>query len=665
MYNEENVTWVNQQLYLFKDKQYNSNGTLDLTLGYNTTEFKYFSQASISFKISFDGEMRTTKNCSLNYSKVVDLLESFKDIINNPDKAYSDKFKISKRFNNDRNLNFTFKEARSSGEKCVIIQIFYNDSNFTNVIIPYSEFLIVNKILEKFEKEYISINNDLKSQLISLEHLRYLSGIENSIKALPGLMVDFSASSPSKEVSNFSKSYLETLEVKKIEKEIEATSEQLSELDSFIGGSEMNNIKLPDEEKDENRAAAVEPLSKRTINSDLINNILKKDISILEDILNSAYTKPNPIESILQTFNVELNGISDEDNKSLLFVSNLLFKTYLRNYLDNNIQIPSSIPMLKYKINSDSFHNASKPSILAIDLLMIHSYLKTYRTKIESKTEDITFTKSLTYLAFRCFTDALSFSVLDKLPIDYVSSSVQERFEFYKKEGFFTKYDENIKQHQLDEITKEDITNFLNNVIKFINMNRNSLYVTDLQDSYFKKGEIKLPTNNNFSTEQIINDIIKIEVARKLGTKFDKEDDLRKVVGSLTNDIKKLYINGIENKPEENKKSGLLRFVQNNMSEVPENIKSNFLVYVENLGNSNFDYDKIENLNLRDLGDSLVKALYLWKPEDDDKLKTNYLYYTTKIKDSSMTKNDIISILTNKTKEVESEWDNISLGTGE
>ena len=44
MYNSEDTIWTNQQLYFYKDKTYNSNGFIDLTISNTTTvEFKYFT----------------------------------------------------------------------------------------------------------------------------------------------------------------------------------------------------------------------------------------------------------------------------------------------------------------------------------------------------------------------------------------------------------------------------------------------------------------------------------------------------------------------------------------------------------------------------------------------------------------------------------------------
>jgi len=661
MYNNEEIIWNNQQIFYFKDKIFNSNGSLELTISNNTTkDFKYFTPANLNIKVSFETDYLTQKQCSLNISKVLDLIESLKTVISNIDKAYSESYTITKRYNNDRNLIIGFKESKNTNEKCVIIRIIYNESNFTNVILPLSEFLVVYYLLQNFEKTYFERTTELKNQAIFIEQFRILQNIENSIKTLPSLMIDFSEKN---NIKNYIPSKESFESVMNKAEEIIDSSNTLDELDKFIGGSDMKNIEIPGIEKVEKKALLIEPESKVEIESILIDKVLNNNISVLEDILNASYMKQDPLSSILETLNKSSEGIlnnlivdiSHKENKSLNFISNLIFKSILRNYLDNNISIPSSVAMLKYK-STNEVNNVNK--LLAIDLLMIHAYLKSYRGKVESKTDDISYTKSLTYLAFRCYMDILCFSVLEKLPSDYIISSVIERFNYYKKKGFFTKFDENISSFKLQEIDINDINNFLNNVLKVLNLNKNSLFISGLHEEYYKKGEVKLPTDNSFSTEQIINDIVKIEVSRKLGQKLENEEDLKKIISNITVEFKKIYL--YETSKESDKKSSLKRFVENNLSEIPDLIKKNMLIYIDDLSSNNFDFSILKNLNLRDLGENIIKALYLWKPEEDEKIKTNYTYFINKIKELTLSKEDIINLLSNNSKS-SSEWDNIIL----
>ena len=44
MYSNEETIWTNQQLYYFKDKSYNSKGSLELTISNTTKDYNYFSR---------------------------------------------------------------------------------------------------------------------------------------------------------------------------------------------------------------------------------------------------------------------------------------------------------------------------------------------------------------------------------------------------------------------------------------------------------------------------------------------------------------------------------------------------------------------------------------------------------------------------------------------
>ena len=668
MYNEEKTIWINQQLYYFKDKVYNSNGALELVETSSTQqELKYFTPASIQIRVSIEKDFSTTKNCTLNISKLMDLNISIKEVLDKyPNGSlYENNIKIVKRYNNDRDLNITFKESKNSKEKCVIIGIIFNESNFTNVIVPLNEFMVLVKLLRDFENTYIERTDELKNQYLYNEQIFLLRQLTSSIQSLPSLInnnnnnnnsIQFSSASPAP-IINKSEATIQDLQ--NFIPHIEDRKENINnELDTFLGEN-LANVEIPKLEKDETKASLETPRSKREIESNLIDNILKNDISVLEDILNSAYSNNNPIESISKALYGDnkdvLPGINLDDYKSITLISNLIFKAILRNYLDNNIPIPNSVPTLKYKVNNVE-NSYTDEKQLSIDLLMIHSYLKTYRTRIESKTEDVIKIKSIMYLSFRNFTDPFCFSMLELIPSNVITSNILERFDYYKSKGFFKKFDDILLEHKLTAVEKDDILGFLNNVIKVIETNKNTMYISELHNRYIKNGEIKLPTKNNLSIEQIINEVVKIDVAKKLKPNESYESIIPKLFNTPSVAIKNIYFDKEESKPRTN----LVRMISNNISEIPENMKDKVLEFVSILGEDNFNYKEF-NLNIRDLGENIVKALYLWKPSEDSLIKTNFIYYSDKIKNLTVDKNDVINLLINTKESVEkSAWDDVN-----
>jgi hypothetical protein len=377
--------------------------------------------------------------------------------------------------------------------------------------------------------------------------------------------------------------------------------------------------------------------------------------------MNAIYIKSDPIQSLVDLFKTQpkvplidriLLNISEDEKKSLLLLSNIIFKTHLRNFLDKNINIPSSIPILKYKPTVSDF--TIKDQMFTIDLLLISGYLKTYRNRMEIKTDDVSATKSIMYLAFRCFVDVFYFSVLENLSADFITTNVLEHFKHYDEKGFFKKFNENLVSYGLEPVSQNDISTFINSVLKVIFENKVS--ITNIHDEMFKTNLIKVPSKNSFTKEQILNDIIKIEVYRRLGNKIEKLEDLNKLSIDDPEIIKNYMDNNIEVKTVT--KTNLLRFVEENISEVPTNVKDDFITYVKTLNSSNFDYFSF-NFQIRDFGENIVKALYVWKPQGEEKIKTNYLTYVERIKSTILTKDDIINLVSVKHEDTESGWDNI------
>ena len=115
----------------------------------------------------------------------------------------------------------------------------------------------------------------------------------------------------------------------------------------------------------------------------------------------------------------------------------------------------------------------------------------------------------------------------------------------------------------------------------------------------------------------------------------------------------------IVEKPPEVKKesvSNILKTVKFFNNEIPEKYRNEFFNYIENLKNNNYDFSN-SIYEEEELGDNIVKALYVWN-ESDNK-KEPLTTFRTKLEDCLLTKELIIAkyrstIENNKSKE--DEW---------
>lgn len=632
MYNSEDTIWTNQQLYFYKDKTYNSNGFIDLTISNTTTvEFKYFTPPTINFKIGVEGDFNSQKHCLLNISKISDLINSWKSILNSPtDGSGFEGIEIKKRYNNDRDLIFKFRTSKNTNELCVIIGIFFNDSNFAKVIIPKNEFYVIIDILNQYKETYVSRCNDLKNQALLIEQLNLLKQISINTKVGPMMFQEIKRD-PDPEPESFD------------------TINQNDELDSFIGGSDMSNVKIPTIEVDEKKASQTKPTSKKEVICHFTKDVLKNDITVLEDILNSIYVKDNPIEEFINVISNStkifdrqtlLASIKEDDYKSTIFLSKLIFTSMFRNYIDNDVEIPSSFPLIKYK-RKDSTDYTILSTEFALELLTIHAYLKKYRDRIELKTNDVSYTKSITQLVFRCFTDVLIFSHLFDKP-EVITTSVLEKFDHLEEIGFFNKYNKNLEEHNLDLVNRDDIYSVVRTLTEGVLSNK-GIYVNELHDQYYEKGKVRIQSKNNFSIEQIINVIVKLEYEGGKGNKFKQAAEIDKIIGQEVDDsIKILYLVKPSTKTE-NKKSNLLRFISKHENEIPETFKSELTKQIGDVGDKKYDIDSFHP-PLKDLGDNIVKALHIWRPDEDPKITSNFNYFVNKVEESILTKSEIINL---------------------
>ncbi len=68
--NYEDLKWINQSLFTYKDKHYDSNGFLDISVALNTGDDINFSLPKLSLMLDNGGQRR---NVRLGYAEVIDL----------------------------------------------------------------------------------------------------------------------------------------------------------------------------------------------------------------------------------------------------------------------------------------------------------------------------------------------------------------------------------------------------------------------------------------------------------------------------------------------------------------------------------------------------------------------------------------------------------------
>ena len=267
MYNGEKTEWINQREFQYKDVEYGSASTMDISTSINTQDFKYYSQLTLNISITSDSD-RSRRNCNLYLQDVRKLFDSFKQISADYQTAIKNESVISNKYG-QKYLEFKFKQA-ASGVNCVLISIAHSDTDYGQVVVPLEEFKTVIHIFSTFYYNHFALRKELKDQISTHKMVENISTMERAIRTLPSSI----SAGPSE---------LPSLEV---ETPI-GRSEDQALLEEFIKDEEVLEKPLPEEEKVEADQVEVPP----EITSEFIRDVLKLDMTNYEKLLAASRWK--------------------------------------------------------------------------------------------------------------------------------------------------------------------------------------------------------------------------------------------------------------------------------------------------------------------------------------------------------------------------------------
>jgi len=622
MYSED-LIWINQELFHHQDKTFSTNSILDVTISTSTSNNQSFSPPNllVSLRKTTDS---TRRNCTLNYKHICDLINTIDDITKNIDLAYQKEFSIDRRYTRDRNFKISFKMSKSN-EKCVIIGIFYNDSDFGMIILNLDDFLSMMDLVKEFKRHYITLTLQISQRYLMTLVNQSNTDIKNAVKILPSQLsiVGEQEIVPDKGAAHTSSKTEAEHSIADFEKftVVDETKENItSEFDTFsnenIDKVELHELNVVEKEADNKE---IELNKDVKIDSPLING-LHNSVENFEHLINNIYHAENPIQSFMNSLKEimppsmvrYLPGIVEEDLKSACLISKVIFKSYFVNYLENGVPIPISSPIIKYEPVEGDDENIE----LAYDLLLITGYIKSLRNKIESKIDDSESNKAILNIASRCFIDIFIYSFLhDKNP-DSIRSCVLSRFRNYHQSQFFESYENLCDVYNCNKVSERDINEFIDSVCdKIIGKSCN---IKDLHIKLNESDTIKIGYENKYSIEQITNEIVELEVA----IKYNKD------ISSITEDedLIKLYSNKDVPKKKETKpkktityKTNISRFINevDFIKQIPSSYKETFLKDISML-EGDFDFIATK-YQMEEFGDDIIKALYIWNESDNKK----------------------------------------------
>ena len=320
----------------------------------------------------------------------------------------------------------------------------------------------------------------------------------------------------------------------------------------------------------------------------------------------------------------------------------VFFSAMLQSYVELGNPLPSSSPILiKYIPKDPKIENIE----FAYDLMLINTYVKCTRTQLEGKVTDSVSNKGVLHIASRCFTDILAFSFISDMNPEVVKNCIISRFKSYKEKGFFSDFEATLKVNECNQVTEQSMGEMIELALKGASSVGNIL---EMHDVAHKAGKLKISSKNKFTEEQMSNAIVKLDVARLLGKPLESESDDEELVNLFKNAKPQ---NKTPNLKSPTYKSNIHRFVNevDSKDQVPERHKENFDTHILEISDNQkeFIYDLIP---LEELGDGVVKAIYIWNTCDK---KERYTKFRSRIEEC-MGK-DLIIAQVKGTKDIKDE----------
>lgn len=655
---DSNTQWFSQALLTYKDKIYATDGYLRLSLSTNCSdEFNYFNPPVINISITNNYQ----KSINLNVQNAKDLIKAFKTVL---PQLNGSELSIQRKYQKDTILHFTFKIDKSNDVRIVIIEIRNNESDFTKIVVPLEGvFETFASCIREYAETYMNICTQLLIQSIQSQNTQIIQQLPNLIKGISSQIL-----------SSDSRGIIESPDSRapeRVEKEFVAETETIIEdFDKFLD-KEMENINIPEIDKAEKETKTI-----MKVDSVFVEHYLKNNLSTLETTMTNCFMTPNPFVSLLEDIKVKLfpyikeenfsflPTIDNDDFKSLSYISKCMCAITYYNHINSDAPIPASAPVFKYTPSKFDETNLS----IAYDLFLFNLYIRTLRRRVENSASDVMKSKALFYIQLRCFTDPLVFSFIEKTDYSKLSSIISNRYEYYDSIGVFDDYKEILKEYNCAEIKKSDITSVVDEIIsKVLGKSYN---ISEMHDNMFQTKILKLESKNNYNLEQIINEVIPLEIAEKTGKSLKDKDviDEIRINHNISDEILSIFLN--ENKKTKKEKqvhqvNNLFRVVKSQfINEVPEKYRDDFLKYLSEFDNKKFDLTDT-SFPIDEFGDNVIKALYLWDPENDQSITKNYKQFFLKIENELMERDLILSKIKIKEDkgnlvESSSNWDFIS-----
>ena len=663
----EDVVYYNQQVWSHSDYQIS---TSTCAIEKFVSKDKY-NVSPVRLKISVNNfKQRINSNITLSHSEVFSFISKYKEyetklaqIISNIsfDQNAQETFSIK---NSKKYLIVTFLYRTEYGGPCVRIVVSDKNTNYLDsekVYMSIHDFLSFTMIIGQYRTNYLQTSDMMMSMV-------YTKDLNDKIVDLSDKLTGYYTQFISMTKNQIPQSYSSTNEVQpegvygcttempplNVQEEPSSSSAKMDDsFDPFASEihdsmSSYLKVEIPKVDLEFKEDSQTTKSEVKTENAFIIKNsftekLLLNDIMNLEMYISNIANDDLPFEKFLQLIQNKLgfdalSGCTVEDKNSMNYVLSNYLKHYTKLSLEEKKQLPSSIiPVMvnnKYPTDNDKIS-------LAYDLLLYSVYYTQLRNVLKDKDYSIIANKEFMCMVLKSLSTPLMFDPVDGIDEAVILSELSNRFRKYTELGVFNKLQENIYETKKVSYSMTDtvLKTEASRMIKAIKSNRDRFCVnkvySDMKFLILSPSDLQ---NNKLSEEQIKRIITAEFNFRKNGKlnfeecKITKFDDIPLTIAEKYG----VVIKKIDN-------TNLKRYVK-------DFCKGNdkVLAVCSDIANKvNQSYRDLRSINVdyAIVPEEILKAIYLWDTSKDSKITDNYIYYTELIKNSSLTKDMIISIL--------------------
>ena len=660
----EEKTYYDQNIWSHFDGQITSS-SLFINKFVSKDQNNIISLARLKISIN-NFQLRVNDYVTLSHQDIFGFIQKFKGYESQLTKICSDissdqnkqtTFSIKSK----KNLIVTFLYRLEYGGPCVRIVISDKTSDYLDsekIYMSIYDFLSLIMIVGQFRMNYVQIIDSMSNMVMIKNLEEKIDGINNKLENYYSEFIQHKSYQASSEIQNSVTLPTSTFDpfsetITSTENSSSSSSSSSNKKDENINEIYNDMTSFIKEKRDtfdiginEDIEKKSEPVQKATvITNSFTEKMLLNDVNNLEMYINNLnntdlpFSKFNELIISKLGFN-SLEGITTENKNSLDY----LISNYLKHHIKKSLEEKQSLPPNTVPIVIDNVQSNENKISLAYDLFLYSIYYGQLKNILKEKDYGIVNNKELMCFSLKCISAPYIFSIVKSIDEKIVISELINRYRKYKQLGVFDKLEKHLVDSELVlfSLSEETIKTEANRMLTVIIQNWNKF---SIQENFKKMSNlVKLnyeDFQNNKFTEEQIKKILGAEFNFKKNGKVNFVESGISSFDDIPISISEKF--GIINKKFDN--TNLKRFIKDKCKD-NEKVLSYCLKISDSVNESYRDL-KTLNVDFTLIPEEILKAILLWDLLKDSKIVNNYIYYMDLIKNSSLTKDMIISLLTN------------------